>query len=102
MLVFLLGISLWKKNGRVTAALLVSVVIVDLVVLSLVMGSLPISQNNNGEIVAISGQAVRYYYPYLTALFLGLMQIWLMDRSMPVQLVQNPAPAQAKPGQDIR
>jgi hypothetical protein len=102
LLIFLLGISLWKKNGRVTAALLAAVVIADLAVLSLVMGSLPISQNNNGEIVAISGQAVRYYYPYLIALFLGLMQIWLMDRSIPVQFMQNPGAAQTTPRKDIR
>jgi hypothetical protein len=102
MIILLLAISLWKKDGRVTAALLASVIFADLAFLSLVMGSLPVLQNNNSEVVSMGWQAFRYYYPYLTALFLGLMQIWLMDRSMPVQLVQNPAPAQVKPGKDIR
>lgn len=79
IILFLFVVSFWKRNAWESTVTLVAVILAMLGILSLIVGSLPHLQNHSGTVIEMAVGASRYYFPYLTALFLGLTLVWLLD-----------------------
>ena len=85
LLLFLFGFSLWwKARRRLALVTLAGVIIAQLTILSFSISCLPrvqadvanvINYNTNTDSVA------RYYYPFFTACFLGVLSVWFSDIS---------------------
>ena len=83
LFILLLGLSLWKRNRRTTVLVLTLVILSTLAALSFIMGCLPQLQGNVSQVITISAGAGRYFYPYLTAWFLGIMLTWFLSQPPP-------------------
>jgi len=92
VLLLLAAFSLWKKpgRGRLTVAYLSLVTLAVLTFLTVVTtGYLSLQAlegvHTFGELmVGFVGTSIgRYFYPFITACFLGIVAIWLIDRTPP-------------------
>jgi hypothetical protein len=91
LLMLLLGLSLWKKNGRMIVFALTLVIIGTLTALALITACLPHLQGDVAQVIANVPTAARIYYPYFVACFLGLMPIWFISLSSPGSVQKQPS-----------
>jgi hypothetical protein len=79
----LLGFTYWKKREhRLALGALMAVIIGQILVLSLIITSLGPKQANLNEVLDFSTDIMgRYFYPFFTTCFLGMMAIWLLDHA---------------------
>jgi hypothetical protein len=83
LLLFLVGFSLWwKARRRLALATLAGVIIAQFTILSFSISCLPRMQADVMNVInfSINSDAVaRYYYPFFTACFLGVLSVWFSD-----------------------
>ena len=83
LLLFLVGFSLWwKARHRLALATLAGVIIAQLTILSVSISCLPQMQADVTNVIHFSinsDSVARYYYPFFTACFLGVLSVWLSD-----------------------
>jgi hypothetical protein len=95
LLLLLIGISFWKKpRYRLALGILIAVILGQLLFLSFAISCLARMQADLTEVINFSiGSVGRYFYPFFTACFLGVIFIWITDRSTR----PSPAAPQEKP-----
>jgi hypothetical protein len=93
ILIFLLIFTCWKKPAhRVALGALLVTVVGQLLALSLIIASINMMQVDLNKIIDFTGEIVgRYFYPFFSALFFGMMTIWLMDHASEQTTVSEPA-----------
>jgi hypothetical protein len=89
LLLFLFAFSIWrKKRHRLALGILVGVIVAQFTILSFVISCLANMQADVAQVIDFSSNVVgRYYYPFFTAGFLGIMAAWFVDRDS-----LNPSP----------
>ena len=99
LLLFLFAFSIWrKKRHRLALGILVGVIVAQFTILSFVISCLANMQADVAQVIDFSSNAVgRYYYPFFTAGFLGIMAAWFVDRdslntSPPVEAAKVSSP----------
>jgi len=82
LMLFMIGLSFWKKpRHRLALGVLLAVMFVQLAILSFVISCLGVMQADVAQVITFASDVVgRYYYPFFTACFLGVMAIWFVDR----------------------
>jgi hypothetical protein len=83
LLLFLVGFSLWwKARRRVALATLAGVIIAQFTILSFSISCLAHMQADVVNVINFSinsDSVARYYYPFFTACFLGVLSVWFSD-----------------------
>jgi hypothetical protein len=79
----LLGFTYWKKRAhRLALVALVAVLVGQILALSFIITSLGPIQADLNQVLGFSSDIMgRYFYPFFTACFLGIMAIWLLDHA---------------------
>lgn len=83
LLLSLIALTFWKKpRHRLALGVFLLVVFGQFLVLSIVISCLNVMQANVQQVITFASDVVgRYYYPFFAACFLGVMAIWLVDRT---------------------
>lgn len=98
MLLILVALTFWKKPAhRLALGALLAVVVGELFTLSSIISCLRPMQSSVIEVIGFTSEIVgRYFYPFLTACFLGTMAIWLLENTAKPVPVRKPADATDK------